>query len=142
MRHHSRRNKRKITKSQKKTTKRNIDKRRRTKKIRGRKQQSRRTYKKQYGGNFNNEQIQAIRDAINAHQHIEPFTDEQIEEYMQKLNDLSQNWALHFDIFYENMIYYLSGEENRTFKQWVDDLYDQKKEEVETDEELMTDDEM
>jgi hypothetical protein len=103
-----------------------------------------RRFKKQYGGKFNDEQIQIIIKAMKNNQ--EPFTDEQIKEYIQKLNYISQPQLTgsldSFDDFYGHMIQHLEGLEDETFKQWVDRAYQAQGDQNETDvEEVETDDE-
>ena len=138
----SRRNKRKSLK--RKHTKKHLVKRRSQNK-RNRKQYSRKMRnRKQYGGNFNNQQIQQIREAIERNQSTEPFTDEQIEEYIQKINDISQAQLSgkinSFDDFYWHMVEHLEGLHDETFKQWVDRVYEEQLERVETDIEENDDD--
>lgn len=98
--------------------------------------------KKQYGGAFNNEQLDRIRSAIDYYQYNEPFTEAEIAEYIDKLNDISQ---LHsggtraFDAFYDNMTEHLEGlVPGVTFKQWVDNVYEEHKSRVKTDSEAET----
>ena len=97
--------------------------------------------KNNLGGKFNERQIQRIRNALIYYQDVEPFaSDEEREDYIRKLNDISQLHALNFEAFYGNMIQHLDGLEDRTFRQWVDDVYEDQKERVETDNEMETDD--
>ena len=97
--------------------------------------------KNNLGGKFNERQIQRIRNALIYYQDVEPFaSDEEREDYIRKLNDISQLHALKFEAFYGNMIQHLDGLEDRTFRQWVDDVYEVQKEMVETDNEMETDD--
>jgi hypothetical protein len=133
-----RRNKRntKTNKRKTKTNKRNT--KRRTSHTR---KQYRKSRKIQYGGKFNKEQTQQILKAIEDHQDTEPFTQDEVNEYVGKLHDISQVHARHFDIFYENMIQCLEGEGGQTFKEWIDMVHDEHKEMVETDNEIDTDEE-
>lgn len=122
---------------------------RRTQNKRNKKQYTRKYKKqyskryKQYGGKFNDEQIQIIIEAMKNNQ--EPFTDEQIKEYIQKLNYISQPQLTgsldSFDDFYGHMLQHLEGLEDETFKQWVDRAYEAQGDNNETDvEEYETDD--
>lgn len=134
-------NKRTSNKRKRNTTsnKRKTNKRRRTFKMK--KRNTRKSRKIQYGGKFNDEQIEDIKNAINQYQHIEPFTEDEIKHYIGRLNDISQRHALNFDDFYWNMIQHLEGGEDRTFKQWIDMAYPLQIEQVETDKEVETEDE-
>ena len=131
-----------------KNTKKILSKRR-TQNKRNKKQYTRKYKKqyskryKQYGGKFNDEQIQIIIEAMKNNQ--EPFTDEQIKEYIQKLNYISQPQLTgsldSFDDFYGHMLQHLEGLEDETFKQWVDRAYEAQGDNNETDvEEYETDD--
>jgi hypothetical protein len=88
---------------------------------------------------FNTDQTNEIIRTIKYYQTHEPFTDEQIKEYMRKLNDISQVHHSHFDIFMNHMAEHLEGLHNQTFKQWVDTVYEKHKERVETDDEYDSD---
>lgn len=127
-------NKRKTNK--RKTNKRTNYKRRTYKVVRKNNTKRRkhiRKTKKQYGGMFNPEQMEAILQAINDHQDTEPFTDAEIVKYTERLNDISQFHANNFEPFYDNMTQHLEGLEDRTFKQWIDSVYEEHKDQVETD---------
>lgn len=91
----------------------------------------------QHGGNFNREQIELIEKALRNHRSTEPFTDEQIDEYVKKLNDVSQVILRgdddNFDHFYNYMLEQLSGEHPGTFKEYVDGMYEDAVNDVETD---------
>lgn len=102
---------------------------------------TRKSRKIQYGGKFNDEQIEDIRKAIEDHQDTEPFTQNEINYYIGRLNDISQIHALHFEEFYWNMIQHLEGDSIQTFKQWIDSTYPIQIEEVETDNEVESDEE-
>jgi hypothetical protein len=128
----------KTNKRKTKTNKRNTKTNKRNTK---RKMKNRKSRKIQYGGKFNKEQTQQILKAIEDHQDTEPFTQDEVNEYVGKLHDISQVHARHFDIFYENMIQCLEGEGDQTFKEWVDMVHDEHKEMVETDNEIDTDEE-
>lgn len=95
----------------------------------------RRRYRKQYGGDFNKEQIEVIKQAMRESR--EGFTEEEIEHYMKKLNAMSQcqlrGYVEAFDDFHTHMMQHLDGEENRTFKQWIDDNYQPCVNDVATD---------
>lgn len=84
---------------------------------------------------FNKEQIKEIRLTIKEYNYQEPFTDEQIEEYIGKLNDISQIQWRPFDHFYWHMVEHLEGLHYETFKQWIDKVHEKLKEQVETDSE-------
>jgi uncharacterized protein YpuA (DUF1002 family) len=148
MLNHSRHNKRKTIKKKKSNKilvkKKTQNKRNKKPYSRRHKKQYSKRHKKQYGGKFNDEQIQIIIRAMKNNQ--EPFTDEQIKEYVQKLNYISQPQLTgsldSFDDFYGHMLQHLEGLEDETFKQWVDRAYELHGDFNETDvEELETDDE-
>ena len=86
---------------------------------------------------FNQHQIEEIRYAIN--NCPEHFTPTQIEEYIKKLNEISQVHWSRFDDFWGNMTQHLEGLENHTFKQWIDIVYEEHKKRVETDDEYDSD---
>jgi uncharacterized Rmd1/YagE family protein len=138
-----RRNKRNTKTNKRKTNKRTDKKTNKRRTYHTRKQYRKKHIKhiKQYGGKFNNEQTQQILKAIEDHQDTEPFTQDEVNEYVGKLHDISQVHARHFDIFYENMIQCLEGEGGQTFKEWIDMVHDEHKEMVETDNEIDTDEE-
>lgn len=135
------RNKRNTKTNKRKTNKRTTKKTNKRRTYKTRKQYIKK-HRKQYGGKFNDEQTQQILQAIEEHQDTEPFTQDEVNEYMQKLQDISQVHARHFVDFYDNMIQHLDGDvPNRTFKQWVDMIYEPHKEMIETDNEIETDEE-
>jgi hypothetical protein len=86
---------------------------------------------------FNQHQIEEIRYAIN--NSPEHFTPTQIEEYIKKLNEISQLHWSQFDDFWGNMMQHLEGLEDCTFKQWIDSVYEEHKKKVETDDEYDSD---
>lgn len=88
---------------------------------------------------FNRQQIAEIRYAMN--KYPEHFTPTQIEEYIEKLNEISQFHWIRFDDFWGNMTQHLEGLENNTFKQWIDIVYEEHKKRVETDDEYDSDEE-
>lgn len=111
---------------------------------RKRQRQTRKIYKKQHGGDFNKEQIKIIiqamkskRKQIEGKRKPEKFTKRQIKKYIKMLNHISQvqlsGLVNSFHLFYENMMNHLDGYEEETFKQWIDRVYDEQTERVETD---------
>lgn len=89
---------------------------------------------------FNEDQINKIILTIKYYEHIEPFTNKQIKEYIQKLNEISQFHSSRFDLFLHHMEEHLEGLHDNTFKQWVDKVYEMQKKQVETDFEYDSDD--
>lgn len=74
---------------------------------------------------------------MRANRATEPFTEEEIEQYIQKLNEMSQSLLSgmldSFDAFYEHMTEHLEGHHEQTFKQWVDENYERAVGEAQTD---------
>jgi len=98
----------------------------------------RRRHRKQYGGDFSKEQIEQIKRAMRDND--EHFTEEKIDEYMAKLNDMSQfllrGDEYAYEHFYNHMIDHLSNDSPQTFQEWIDENYTRFKEGAETDPEI------